>query len=120
MIFCKVCQERTELIKDRRGNYFCSKCKCWCYDKGSNTPCEICNQILLFPHIHHIDGNPQNNSSENRLAVCSACHQAIHRGIGEGRKRYYVRRKSFKDPHIRFKIRNYTNKLFQKKYEHKH
>ena len=31
-------------------------------------------------HIHHIDGNPSNNSLANLIAVCPNCHSRIHDG----------------------------------------
>jgi 5-methylcytosine-specific restriction endonuclease McrA len=30
-------------------------------------------------HIHHVDMNPGNNSRENLVILCSACHAEVHR-----------------------------------------
>lgn len=32
------------------------------------------------PPVHHIDGDPMNNSLENLVTLCEVCHQKIHRG----------------------------------------
>lgn len=47
--------------------------------------CQRCKRhISLCPrkslHVHHKDGNPNNNSSKNLMILCSACHTKTHKG----------------------------------------
>ena len=35
--------------------------------------------------VHHIDGNPKNNASENLASVCNRCHEEIHKKDRWGR-----------------------------------
>lgn len=37
-------------------------------------------------HVHHIDGNPLNNTQANLSTVCFRCHMAIHRATASSRK----------------------------------
>lgn len=41
--------------------------------------CEKCYAVQ-YDHIHHVDGNPSNNSVGNLLMLCYKCHLAIHHG----------------------------------------
>lgn len=49
--------------------------------------CELCRrkrkQLGKFEtlEMHHKDGNPQNDTKENLLVVCTACHKRIHHDI---------------------------------------
>ena len=40
--------------------------------------CERCGSNRYL-HVHHRDGNPQNNAALNRMVLCSGCHQKEHR-----------------------------------------
>jgi len=43
--------------------------------------CQCCNKNVYrsrYGHVHHIDGNKQNNSDDNLILVCASCHNAIH------------------------------------------
>lgn len=44
--------------------------------------CEKCGSDYLL-NLHHIDGNRQNNSSENLLTLCPACHTQWHWEAGK-------------------------------------
>lgn len=50
--------------KKTETNYKCQKC-----GKEHNT--ENTKNILT---VHHIDSNPQNNTPENLIALCTVCH----------------------------------------------
>ena len=43
-----------------------------------NTKCSICNKTFYLTHIHHINGNHEDNTKENLLNVCPKCHGMIH------------------------------------------
>lgn len=55
--------------------------------------CVICRQKAM--EIHHVDGDPENNSLKNRMPVCRKCHTIIH--LGELSKKI-LRRKRFPLP----------------------
>lgn len=48
------------------------------YFEENGQECEFCDETTV--DIHHIDGDPWNNSMDNLLAVCEPHHYAIHRG----------------------------------------
>ena len=56
----------------------CQNCNSTCWLVGNNYPCEICEKIIFNPLLHHIDGNRENESSENIIFICNHCHQHIH------------------------------------------
>jgi len=46
-----------------------------------NHECQCCNKNLYrsrYGHVHHIDGDKQNNNERNLVLVCASCHNAIH------------------------------------------
>lgn len=46
-----------------------------------NSQCPICdNQNVDHFEIHHIDGNPENNSPDNLLMLCPICHSKVTKG----------------------------------------
>lgn len=47
------------------------------------TQCEECGLIENL-HIHHLDLNPTNNSSENLKTLCRSCHTKWHAKHGGG------------------------------------
>lgn len=61
--------------------------------------CAICGRA--DPHLHHIDENTQNNSSDNLLPLCPNCHlQDIHDPTSQPDPgKLYLFRK-YKDPLI--------------------
>jgi hypothetical protein len=63
--------------------YGCYMCGATNWDFGNNVSCYICNKKVLQPQIHHKDKNRENNSKENRVALCSTCHQRLHHGMKE-------------------------------------
>lgn len=42
------------------------------------TSCELCSSTKNLD-IHHIDGDPSNNSPENLQCLCRSCHIRVHR-----------------------------------------
>lgn len=42
--------------------------------------CEICQCEDRLLVIHHIDGNPKNNGTDNLAVLCNSCHTKLHRG----------------------------------------
>lgn len=68
-----------------------------------NFRCQECNKDLKFldpthPEgpVHHIDGNPKNNNTENLVLLCVPCHLKIHK---YGLKKFNVKKINIpKDP----------------------
>ena len=55
---------------------------------GKKKMCEICGSAENV-HVHHIDKNRENNSSENLMFVCVACHNTIcHKYIRDSQGRF--------------------------------
>ena len=54
------------------------------YKKSVNYTCSLCqvncSTEKLCLHLHHMDGNPQNNTRENLRVLCADCHsrQPLH------------------------------------------
>jgi hypothetical protein len=48
--------------------------------------CCICNQEGKHLHIHHIDGNHNNNDIENLAVLCLECHSRVTGDEGFGRR----------------------------------
>ena len=42
-------------------------------------PCKICKKNFLKIHIHHIDGNHENNNPKNKVYLCEKHHNQVHR-----------------------------------------
>jgi len=47
------------------------------YHKLVDDACAICGATTTL-QVHHVDEDRDNNSSENLLTVCAACHQRVH------------------------------------------
>lgn len=45
--------------------------------KAMKSACERCGSIARR-HVHHLDGNPQNNAASNLLTLCGSCHRQAH------------------------------------------
>jgi len=48
--------------------------------------CQRCGgvpRLNLLLHVHHKDGDPQNNHVENLELLCSSCHRRAHHGEEE-------------------------------------
>lgn len=87
---CPNCQTRNWMIKDYR-------------------QCTICGRNFLNLHLHHIDGNHENNQKINLILICGDCHSAIHSGTNN-RKRRTRDFRSYND-HLIIKLNDYRKKL---------
>ncbi len=48
-----------------------------------NFTCQYCGYISgKFQIVHHIDGNPNNNSEDNLMTICQMCNLIEHSGQG--------------------------------------
>ena len=67
-------------VKEAAG-WRCQCCNRFCYKPGSRpkgiTRSQLSADILQVHHRNHL---PEDNRRENLLAVCPACHLAMHRG----------------------------------------
>jgi hypothetical protein len=59
-----------------RDNWCCTKC-------GKNQ-----HHLRWVLCIHHIDLNPKNNSEDNLISMCRACHNAFHSSLFPKRKKF--------------------------------
>jgi len=68
------------LLKKQSVNWTCQNCGRYCYTK------EVADALGLDRSdrkryelsVHHSDYNPENNSPENLIALCSGCHLGKH------------------------------------------
>jgi hypothetical protein len=44
-------------------------------DKGT---CQICGIVPKKIHVHHIDGDKNNNNLDNLISFCTGCHNRVH------------------------------------------
>ena len=49
----------------------------WRARKHRGSSCEACGSTDAL-HAHHVDGRPENNSSENIQTLCVYCHNFLH------------------------------------------
>lgn len=50
-----------------------------------NHKCQVCSKDLYkskYGHVHHRDGNTENNNQDNLLLLCSTCHAKVHKSKG--------------------------------------
>ncbi len=43
-----------------------------------NSKCLICKKTFMLLHIHHKDGNHDNNNKDNLIPLCPTCHGKVH------------------------------------------
>ena len=53
---------------------------------GKQAVCEVCGSVSNID-VHHIDGDPHNNSVDNLQLLCRSCHMKAHR---QSTKKCYV------------------------------
>lgn len=51
--------------------------------KRDNNICRICNKTREIMHVHHVDGDADNNSHENLITICPSCHMKETWRIGQ-------------------------------------
>ncbi len=76
-----------------RKKYCCDKCKpkiktitiqpYWVGMARFNTKCIICSKTFYLTHIHHLNGNHNDNNKENLTNVCQRHHNMIHTSRNE-------------------------------------
>ncbi len=49
----------------------------WRARKHRKEACEACGRTVAL-HVHHCDGNPQNNDPANLQTLCTHCHNFWH------------------------------------------
>jgi len=88
--FCWKCEAETNLWQSNRRRWVCRDCiktkrftKAYTRIRESKTHCEQCGlaewrSIKLWLHIHHVDGNKENNNEENLRVLCPNCHEIEH------------------------------------------
>jgi len=86
----------------------CPKCKDynWAGRTVDLKICKICKRNFIKLHIHHINGNHEDNRESNKIKICVDCHSAIHTGIGKKRRQRF-----FEDEEIIEKLLKYRNKV---------
>jgi len=111
----------------------CPRCKSTSWNREWITKCQVCERNFNRIHLHHIDGNHDNNNRENYIFLCEDCHANVYHGIrntrsigkknNKGRLRDYKDiknsvKKNFYDDnsnyHIRLKLKELSNKLIVK------
>jgi len=43
-----------------------------------NEKCYVCNKTFFLVHIHHKNGNHNDNDKENLIQLCPSCHMKVH------------------------------------------
>jgi len=46
--------------------------------KAVKSECEVCGSCNQRLHVHHVDGDPLNNGSDNLKTLCPKCHGRAH------------------------------------------
>ena len=89
MKVCKTQGCHNETGKNGRGYYatYCGACKkarkqgIPIYHIYKKQVCELCGFVPYIPQqldVHHIDGDRQNNDSNNLKTLCANCHRLMH------------------------------------------
>lgn len=55
-----------------------SSCNEEIFEKRYNQICSICKKFHFNLEMHHIDGNKNNNHSDNLIFICKDCHYKVH------------------------------------------
>ncbi len=66
------------LLKKQSVNWICQKCGRKCLESGIKTKLSLSERKRFELSVHHSDYNPENNSPENLIALCSGCHLNKH------------------------------------------
>ncbi|MCP6760209.1 MAG: HNH endonuclease [Fischerella sp. CENA71] len=69
------------LAVKKEAKWCCQKCGLKCIVPGEDTSkLTRSERMKRTLQTHHWDRNPSNNSAENLIALCSACHLLYHQG----------------------------------------
>lgn len=49
----------------------------WRARRSRKDACETCGSTVRL-HVHHVDGQPSNNSASNLRTLCASCHMRLH------------------------------------------
>jgi 5-methylcytosine-specific restriction endonuclease McrA len=66
------------LTKKQSVNWTCEKCGRKCLESGAKTKLSLSERKRFELSVHHSDYDPENNSPENLIALCSGCHLGKH------------------------------------------
>ena len=66
------------LTKKQSVAWRCEKCGQKCLESGVKTKLSLSDRKRFELSVHHQDYDPENNSPENLIALCSGCHLSKH------------------------------------------
>lgn len=66
------------LAKRHSVNWRCEKCGLKCIDPAFKSDMPLSERSRRKLQVHHQDYDPSNNSPENLIALCTACHFEKH------------------------------------------
>ena len=66
------------LAKKQSVAWRCEKCGQKCLEAGVKTKLSLSDRKRFELSVHHQDYDPENNSPENLIALCSGCHLSKH------------------------------------------
>ncbi|NEP02465.1 MAG: HNH endonuclease [Symploca sp. SIO2E9] len=67
-------------VKEAAG-WRCAKCGWQCQLPGEKTPhLSRSERMAQTLQVHHWNRNPEDNSKNNLVALCTSCHLAYHQG----------------------------------------
>ena len=66
----------------KKAEWTCAKCKRKCLEPNQEIPPDwsYSQRMAYTLQVHHWDRQPENNSEDNLVALCTGCHLALHRG----------------------------------------
>ena len=59
-------------------NWRCEECGLKCIDPAFKSDMSLSERSRRKLQVHHSDYDPENNSPENLIALCSGCHLSKH------------------------------------------
>ncbi|MBU3913291.1 MAG: HNH endonuclease [Nanoarchaeota archaeon] len=71
--------------------------KKWIREKGNLEICPVCGEDMPETfHVHHIDGNHNNKSCNNKVYICASCHAITYKAKKDLRKLWTKRHEEYK------------------------
>lgn len=68
-------EHRKEIIERIKRNRYSGKY--FAILQRDNNQCQVCYETIRL-HIHHIDGDKENNNDDNLITLCKRCHRMVH------------------------------------------